>query len=124
MSDPEFLNGKNLTDRQLSEVARLLCTTGYYEQVSLDNKLHLPTAAFQKQQTVMPYLAYTQALLLNETVIGFYIVTTRLQMLEIEQQAPNFYRDDPPSYLQALKNWKIIILERYRIQTLFYMALL
>lgn len=90
-----FINSSELRDNQLDDVAKLLCDTGYYEFSSRDNQLNLSTLEFQKLQTLKPYQKYTQVLVNEGKVAGFFIAGTKWQFLEVEKNIPNWYRNDP-----------------------------
>lgn len=96
MNDFKFINGNDLNEKQLDDIANLLFDTGYYEYASLKNKLNLSTKEFQKVQTLKPYSNYTHVLINNDNeVVGFFIVGTKQQFAEVEKNTPDWYRDDP-----------------------------
>ncbi|MBP9742805.1 MAG: GNAT family N-acetyltransferase [Burkholderiales bacterium] len=110
MDNFKFINFNNLNDNQLTKLAELLFETGYYEYISLNNKLNLLPVSFQKIQTLEPFSSYTHVLIdsANE-VVGFFIAGTHKQIREVEQITPNWYRDgnDIQSLLEPLSHFYI-----------------
>lgn len=75
MPELSFVNYGKLNPAQVHHVAELMFETGYYDYVSIDNKLQLQPIPFQIEQTLLPCAQYTQALMHQDnTVIGFFMV--------------------------------------------------
>lgn len=95
IKDMQIIRAAHLCDTQINTITALLFETGYYEYISVGNKLNLPPTLFQKAQTINPYINHTYALLnADSEVIGFFIVATNTEMQKIENSLPNWYREE------------------------------
>jgi GNAT superfamily N-acetyltransferase len=91
----KIINGTELNSVQIHDITSLHLETGYYEYFSLKNKLNMEPLLFQSLQTIRPFLKYTYGLInSNNKIVGFFIAGTKSQIEEVEQNTPNYYRDD------------------------------
>ncbi len=96
MDKLSFINGVDLTEKQLDEVGALLLETGYYEFTGKDNKLNLPVKEFFKRQIIEPYKQYVYALVnAASQVIGFFLAGTKTEIFSVYDTTANWRRDDP-----------------------------
>jgi GNAT superfamily N-acetyltransferase len=95
MDHLKWISGTDLNEAQLDQVAHLIFETGYYEYSALNNKLNLSPIEFHKVQTLKPYTEYMHVLIDRDEVAGFFIVGTKSQFAAVEQNTPDWYRDDP-----------------------------
>ncbi len=70
-------------EEHFDEIIPLLFETGYYELSALNNKLNLPPGEFHKIQTLKPYLDHIYVLINDKKVIGFYIATTKNNLMKL-----------------------------------------
>lgn len=91
----KFVDVNYLNNKHINEIAKLLLETGYYEYISMNNKLGILPIPFQKIQTLEPYAPYTHVLMgINGDIAGFFIAATRQQIEDVEKTMVNWYRDD------------------------------
>ena len=115
-----FVNYANLNQFQVNRVADLMFETGYYDYVSIDNKLQLQPIPFQIKQTLLPCAKYTQALMQKDgTVIGFFMAATHPQIIYLKENTPNWYSDKIDIKVFQ-KNCFIFIFMKPSLMILFY----
>ena len=109
MENFKIISGLELSEHQLDQVAGLLFETGYYEYISLRNKLDLPPIEFQKIQTLKPFAKYTYVLISQQDILGFFIAAKRDQIAEVELNTPNWYRSDDElvSFFEKLSHFYV-----------------
>lgn len=99
-----FVDGIDLTSEQIMQVAQLLLETGYYREVSKNNKFGLDAVALEGKISIRPTLNYIRGLFNeNQTLLGFWRGMTRDQIIEVFNKDSECYYEEHPDVMQVSK---------------------